>query len=270
VNGALAWWQALVLGFVQGLTEILPVSSSAHLALAEAWLDAPGGAGFAALVRAGTLLAIGLVLREPVRELVLGLVALPRSLGRPLADWNARALLAGKVVAATIPAAVVALLFRGSVERAYASTDAIAGYLIVTALVLGATRWAQEAARPVGWRSAMLVGWAQACAILPGLSRSGTTIAVALLLGVGRARAAEFSFLAAIPLILGSMMLDLRGVSVGSSAPSGSLAAGFLASFAAGALALPWLLRAVRRGRVHWFAAWCIAAAAVLAGVPRL
>jgi undecaprenyl-diphosphatase len=259
-----------VLGTVHGLAEILPVSGSGHLALVQAWLDAPGGGGLSLALDLGELLAIGLVLSDPVRELARGLLALPRSLGRPLEDWNARTLVAGKVVVAAVPAAVVGLLFGDSVERAFASTDAIAGYLIVGGLVLAATRWAPAGEGAVTFRNAILIGWAQACAVLPGLSRTGTTIAVALLLGVGRTRAAEFSFLAAVPILLGAMMLELPEAVAEPSVRLGPPVLGFLASFGAGCVALTWLLRAVRNGSLHWFAAWCLALAAVALAVPRM
>jgi undecaprenyl-diphosphatase len=269
LNETLAWWHALALGVLQGLTEFLPVSSSAHLALAQAWLDAPVGDGFVAMLHAGMLLPIALVFPSSLRELAQGLVELPKSLRRPLADWNARTLLAGKVVLGTIPGAAVGLLLRESVGP-IASTDKIALYLIVGALVLAATRWAPPGEGAVTWRSAILIGWAQACAILPGISRSGATIAVALLLGVGRARAAEFSFLLAVPLVLGSTILGLPALLAEAGTATGSRALGLAASVLAGRLALGWLLRAVRRGRLHWFAGWCVAVALVAAIAPRL
>jgi len=271
MSDALTWWEALVLGVVQGLTEFLPVSSSGHLALAEAWLDAPlGGVAFAVLLHAGTLLAIVFVFAEPIRELVHGGLVLPRYLGKPLADWSGPALLAGKVVVATVPGAFVGLTFESFVERAFSNPDAVAGYLLVTAALLAATRWAPAREGPIGWTTAFLIGWAQACAILPGVSRSGATISVALFLGVGRSRAAEFSFLAAIPLILGSTVLELPELFANGGVAWGVLAVGFFTSFAVGWVALVWLLRILRTGRLHWFAAYCAAVAlAVLLG-PRV
>jgi undecaprenyl-diphosphatase len=259
MNEALAWWQALLLGIVQGLTEFLPVSSSGHLALAEAWLDAPGGGvAFAVLLHAGTLLAIVIVFSRPTQELIRGLLELPAQVGRPMADWSANSLLAAKVVVATIPGAIVGLAFSGFVEEAFANTRVVAGYLLVTGAILLATRWAPRGEGAVSWGNAFLIGWAQACAILPGISRSGVTISVAIFLGVGRRRAAEFSFLAAIPLILGSMIMELPGLLGSSEGRVGPLALWFFSSFGVGWVALVWLLRVVRTGRLHWFAGYCL------------
>ena len=123
-----------------------------------------------------------------------------------------------------------------------------------------ATRRTGESDRDVGWRDALVIGCAQALAILPGVSRSGSTISTALLLGVARARAAEFSFLASVPLILGSVVLELPELRESSAGGGGTaLAIGFTTSFLVGWVALRWLLRLVRTGRLHWFAPYCVA-----------
>jgi undecaprenyl-diphosphatase len=137
--------------------------------------------------------------------------------------------------------------------------------LIGTAAILLATLRAPGGDGGITWRIALVVGCAQALAVLPGISRSGATIATALLLGVGRPRAAEFSFLASVPLILGSVVLEVPELRTGPAGP-GVLVAGFVTSFAVGVLALRWLVGLVRRGRLHWFAPYCLAvgAAAVI------
>jgi undecaprenyl-diphosphatase len=261
LSGAIGAGAAVLLGIVQGLTEFLPVSSSGHLALAEAFLQLTGGGvAFAVLLHAGTLLAIAIVFRVGLAQLVRGALALPRSLTRPVSAWSADALLAAKVVCASIPGAVVGLTLEDRVEAAFASPTVVGGLLWVTAALLLATRRAVDRDRPIGWREAWLIGLAQAFAILPGISRSGATIATALLLGVARPRAAEFSFLAAVPLIFGSLLLELPELlESGADGGYAALAAGFLTSFLVGWAALVWLVRLVRRGALHWFAPYCFA-----------
>lgn len=256
---------AVVLGVVQGLTEFLPVSSSGHLALAEAFLEVPGGGvAFAVLLHAGTLLAIGIVFRDGVFRLVRGGLRLPLHLHRPPRGWPEEVQLAAKVVLATIPGAFVGLFLEDRIEAAFASPRVVGGLLWVTAALLFSTRRSGTGQRDISWRDAIMVGLAQSVAILPGISRSGSTIATALLLGVSRPKAAEFSFLAALPLILGSLVLELPELlETGREGGFAPLAIGFATSFLVGWAALLWLVKLVRRGALHWFAFYCIAAGAV-------
>jgi undecaprenyl-diphosphatase len=249
--------QALLLGVVQGLTEFLPVSSSGHLALAEAFLRVRGGGiAFAVLLHAGTLLAIVLVFPRGIRALVFGGLAWLRFPRSPSPD----ALFAGKVALATVPGGIVGLLLESRIEEAFSSPRAVGALLFVTATFLLATRRTGAEGREPGWRDALVIGCAQALAILPGVSRSGTTISTALLLGVARPRAAEFSFLASVPLILGSVVLEVPELRESAAeGGGGALAIGFATSFVVGWVALRWLLRLVRTGRLHWFAPYCLA-----------
>ena len=268
----LPWWQAFLLGVVQGLTEFLPVSSSGHLALAESFLEVPGGGvAFAVLLHAGTLLAIAIVFRDGLKRVMVGLVELPRGLGRSPGEWSAESRLAARLAVATIPGALVGLLLEDRIEVAFGSPSVVGGLLLATATFLLASRWIPRGEKEVGWGTAWWIGCAQAFAILPGISRSGATIVCALALGVARPRAAEFSFLAAVPLILGSLVLQLP--ELGESASSGStpsLALGFLTSFLVGWAALRWLVALVHRGQLHWFAAYCavVGLVALLAPPP--
>ena len=255
---------------LQGLTEFLPVSSSGHLALAESFLEVPGGGvALAVLLHAGTLLAIVIVFRAGIADLFRGVGLAPRALGRPPGEWPDATVRVLKIVVATIPGAAVGLLLEERIESAFASPAVVAGLLLVTGTFLFATRWAPDKEAEVGWKEAFLIGCAQAFAILPGISRSGATITAALFLGVARPRAAEFSFLAAIPLVLGSVLLEIPDLAAASARGAGpALFAGFTASFLVGWISLVWLLRLVRRGRLHWFAPYCwlAGAAALVAG----
>ena len=256
---------AVLLGVLQGLTEFLPVSSSGHLALAQSFLDVEaGGVAFVVLLHAGTLLAIVIVFREGVLELLRGALLLPTALFRARSTWTRETLLAGKVACATVPGAAVGLFLEPRIEALFASPMVVGFLLWVTAVLLFSTRRARQGERDVGWRDAWIIGLAQACAILPGISRSGATIATALLLGVARPKAAEFSFLAAIPLIAGSLVLELPElVQSGRDGEGAALLAGFLASFLVGWAALVWLVRLVRQGAIHWFSIYCFLAGAV-------
>jgi undecaprenyl-diphosphatase len=253
--------KAVLLGLIQGLTEFLPVSSSGHLALAESFLSGTdGGVAFAVLLHAGTLLAILLVFARGLRELVVGGLRLPLQLARPLSAWRPDSIFAAKIVIATIPGAFVGLFLEHRIEAAFGSIAAVGALLLVTATFLFATRWAPEGDRDVTWTFAVLIGCAQAIAILPGISRSGATISAAMFLGVARPRAAEFTFLAAVPLILGSLVLELPELRDSAAAGGGwHLFLGFTTSFVVGWIALRWLVRLVRSGKLHWFAPYCAA-----------
>jgi undecaprenyl-diphosphatase len=259
----LVWWQAVLLGLVQGLTEFLPVSSSGHLALAEAFFRVPGaGVAFAVLLHAGTLLAIFFVFPDGIRRLVLGFFAAARSPWRP----PPAARLFFHVVIATIPGGLVGLFLEDRIEAAFANPAAVGSLLLVTALILFSTRRTGPGTGEITWKIALIIGCAQAFAILPGISRSGTTIATALLLGIARPSAAEFSFLASMPLILGSLVLELPELR--ESSLSGGLlplVAGFLTAFGVGWFALRWLVALVQRGGLYRFAPYCL-----LAGITAI
>ena len=265
MTSSVGWIHALWLGVVQGLTEFLPVSSSGHLALAESYLNVTeGGVAFVVLLHAGTLLAILIVFGRGLRELVVGGLAIPAQLTRPIAAWRPDAIFAAKVVVATIPGAIVGLSLEDHIDAAFGSVRIVGGLLLVTAAFLFATRWAVPRDREVSWADALWIGCAQAFAILPGISRSGATISAALFLGIARPRAAEFSFIAAVPLILGSLILEFPELRSSAAAGGGpALFVGFLTSFVTGWIALLWLVRLVRNGKLHWFAPYCAAAGIV-------
>jgi undecaprenyl-diphosphatase len=259
------WWQALVLGVIQGLTEFLPVSSSGHLVVAEALFGIhQGGLALVMLVHAGTLLAVAIVFRAEVLELVRGTLALPFSIWRPWAQWPTPVRHAALAILATIPGAVAGVLLKKPIEHAFSDLGQMGWQFIVTGLLLLATRWAPAGSAEVTPTSAVLIGIAQAVAIIPAISRSGTTIATALFLGVERRRAGEFSFVISVPIILGAVLLEVPDLTGSHFQGQGvPLAIAFFSAFVVGWLSLLWLIRVIRHGHFHRFAPYCFLAGVV-------
>ncbi|HEX7180951.1 MAG TPA: undecaprenyl-diphosphate phosphatase [Thermoanaerobaculia bacterium] len=241
--------QALVLAAVQGVTEFLPISSSGHLILVPFFLRWPDqGLAFDIATHVGTLLAILVYFRWDVRDLVIGFfTGQPRSAD---GDYNPRHL-AWMIVLATIPAGIAGLLFKDWVETQARSALLVAGTTIFYGLLLGgADRLGRHAKRlgEIGWQAALVIGMAQALAIIPGTSRSGITITAALLLGLTRPAAARFSFLLGIPvfsLAAAKQALDLfeSGVTAAELIPMGI---GLVASAVIGYAVIAWLLAWLR------------------------
>lgn len=223
-------WESIVLGIVQGATEFLPVSSSGHLVLTQELmgLSLPGVV-FEVAVHLATLLSILLVYRERVAKLLSGIVRRERE---SLAY-------AGQIVLATVPAAVIGLLFKDRIEAIFESPVVTGVALIVTGFLLWSTRAALKR-DPEGlptFRIALLMGFAQAFALVPGISRSGSTVVAALWLGVSGREAAAFSFLMAIPAISGAAVLQIPDLQ-GSTLPLSVLLAGSAAAATTGVLAI--------------------------------
>ena len=242
----------LVLALVQGLTEFLPISSSAHLIFAQALFGFEGQAlEVDTLLHLGTLVAVVIVFRRELARMIA-----------ELARGSPREVLL--LVVATIPAAVVGLFFKDAIERDFERPISAAAGLIGTAVLLVAGEWARRR-RPVERQTerislgvALAIGIAQAVAISPGISRSGATIAVALLLGLKPARAASFSFLLSIPAVLGAVLLSLPDIDP-ARLPTGwsGLLLAIVVAGVAGWASLRWLLAFVSRGAFGWFALYC-------------
>ncbi len=251
--------KATLLGILQGATEFLPVSSSGHLVLAPWLLGWPApGLAFNTIVHWGTAVA---VIAYFWRDWVALIRAAFRSLRvRSLADANAR--LAWFLVIGTVPAAVFGYVLEDFFEAMFSRPAAAAAFLVVTAGILVAAEYWGHRQRDLDaltWRDALLIGLAQAAAILPGISRSGATIATGLGQGLKRESAARFSFLLATPVILGAGLLQMADlVQAGDLAGQvPTLIAGFLAAALAGWGCIHFLLRYLQRRRLHPFALYC-------------
>ena len=252
------WLEALILGLVQGLTEFLPVSSSGHLAIGRELLGVgvSGDLVFEVTVHAATVLSTIVVFRKEILKLLRGFFKFKMN------DETDYIL---KIAVSMIPVFVVGVFFKDYVEELFASMMVVGIALLVTALLLFfsdfASRKAQaenNARNGIGWWQAFAVGIGQALAVIPGLSRSGTTISAGLLCGVKRDVMAQFSFLMVLIPILGEAFLDLVG---GDMAASGigvlPLITGFVAAFVSGLFACKVMIALVRKARLGWFALYC-------------
>lgn len=258
------WLEALVLGLLQGLTEYLPVSSSGHLAIGAALFGVEGeeNLSFTIVVHVATVLSTLVILWKEVAWLFKGLAE------RKL---NSETRYVGNILISMIPIGIVGVCFKDEVEAIFGSGLTVVGCcLLLTALLLAFSCYYKPRQKAdISPRDAFIIGLAQACAVLPGLSRSGSTIATGLLLGNDKARLAQFSFLMVIPPILGEALLDglklMKGEAIAGDIPLLSLVVGFLAAFVSGCLACKWMIALVRRGKLVYFAIYCaLVATAVL------
>ncbi len=248
------WLEALILGLVQGLTEFLPVSSSGHLEITKVIFgdnSAPEESMLMTVVlHAATALSTIVIFRKDIAEIFKGLFQF---------RWNDEFIFSLKIVASMIPAVFVGVLLESEIEQLFDKQIVLVGtMLIVTAILLYFADKAKNTTKNVGYGHAIIIGIAQAIAILPGVSRSGATISTSVLLGIDRAKAARFSFLMVVPLILGKMAKDiLSGEIMSSSIDIAPLSIGFAASFLTGLLACTWMIQIVKRSKLTYFAAYC-------------
>ena len=255
----MSWLEALILGIVQGLTEFLPVSSSGHLEIGQALLGTAGEENltFAVLVHAATVLSTLVILWNEVAKLFKGTFT--------TLQWNAEKDYVAKIFVSMIPVFIVGMFFKDQVEAFFGNGLLLVGVcLLITAALLALSEWLQKnqnAGHEVTYKDAIIIGIAQACAVLPGLSRSGSTIATGLLCGVKKESVAQFSFLMVLIPILGEAFLDLLKMLQGEITSSlGVVPAvvGFIAAFVTGCFACRFMIEIVRRQRLIWFALYCV------------
>ena len=260
--------EAIILGIIQGLTEFLPVSSSGHLVLFQQLFGLKEAElFFDVCVHLGTLLAVMVVFRQEIKNIILALMRLISSTGSKKTilqkvESDPDLKMALLIVIGSIPTAVLGFLFRGIADRLFASAFIVGLMLMVTGLILWLTRWAatrveQPGADRLAPKNAFIIGVVQGLAIIPGISRSGSTISIALLLGIRREMAARYSFLLSIPAIIGAGLLSFKeGLSQTDQAIQISLL-GAVAAALVGYGALKSLLHVVKKGRLHLFAPYC-------------
>ena len=250
------WFEALILGLIQGLTEYLPVSSSGHLAIGSALFDIKGedNLAFTIVVHVATVFSTLVILWKEIDWIFRGLFKF---------EMNAETRYVINILISMIPIGIVGVFFKDYVEAIFGSGLLIVGCcLLVTALLLTFSYYAKPRLKEnISMKDAFIIGLAQACAVLPGLSRSGSTIATGLLLGDNKAKLAQFSFLMVITPILGEALLYgmkmIKGEAVAGDIPALSLAVGFMAAFVSGCLACKWMINIVKKGKLIYFAIYC-------------
>ncbi len=254
-------FQAFLLGLVQGATEFLPISSSGHLVLVPAALDwnSPSLV-FDATVHLATMLAVVLVFWKDICDIIRAWFR-QLAVSKPFATPESR--LGWWIIIGTIPGAMVGLLFEDTIEGFFGDPRAVGIFLLITALLLVLAELLGRRKRgldSMSWKDSLLIGIGQAVAIAPGISRSGATMSVGMLMGMTRESAARFSFILALPIIFGAWLVQLIDIArqggLGGEIPS--LLVGFLAAGISGYLAIRWLLSYVRKHRLYPFAVYCV------------
>lgn len=254
------WLQALLMGIFQGLTEYLPVSSSGHLAIAGELLgvdDPDKVMSFTVAVHVATVLSTVVILWKEIVWILKGLFS-----------WNGHINMEQKyalnIIISMIPIGIVGVFFKDYIEEAFCGLIVVGCCLIVTSILLGFSYFAKPRTKPnITMVDAFIIGIAQAIAALPGLSRSGSTIGTGLILGDKKENLAQFSFLMAIPPILGMALLDVKdmmevGVETAMAGISSSaLIVGFVAAFVTGCLACKLMIDLVKKGKMIWFSIYC-------------
>ncbi len=246
---------AAILGILQGLTEFLPVSSSGHLVLAQALLNIKQpGMTFEVLAHVGSLLAVIIYFRETISILFKSLYKKEYFHYRPILRF---------LFFGTIPIVILGLWLREFLVEAFSSPVIAASMLIVTGMVLFSTRFIPKQDGKLTMKRAVAMGIGQAQALMPGLSRSGTTISIGMMWGLEPSEAAEFSFLLAIPAMIGAVILNYNELLNLNSAFSGQFIVGTLCSFLFSLIAVYSVLQVVRKGKFEYFAYYCFAAGSV-------
>ena len=262
----MSWLEALILGVIQGLTEFLPVSSSGHLTILSNLFGLEGESNLTMIVvlHVATVLSTLFILWKEVVWIFKDLFS--RQSWKSYSGLNDGTKYAINILISMIPVGIVGFFFKDTVEEIFGSGLLIVGImLLVTASLLAFSYFAKPRQREniSGWH-AFIIGIGQALAVMPGLSRSGTTIATGLLLGNKKEKIAQFSFLMVIPPVLGEALLDVMDIIQNGfgSAMSGispvTLIVGFIAAFITGCLACKWMINVVKKGKLIWFAVYCL------------
>jgi undecaprenyl-diphosphatase len=248
--------ESIILGIIQGLTEFLPVSSSGHLELGKALLkiNLENNLLFSIIVHCATTLSTIFVFRDDIFQIIKDILKF---------KWNESTQFAVKIVLSMIPVGLVGLIFKDTIEGFFQGDIKLVGFMLcLTGVLLLFTHFIRnrEGGEVTFWR-AFVIGLAQAVAIMPGISRSGATIATAILIGTTRAKAARFSFLMVIPPIIGATLLEVKDYLEQPSAPDMSitiLSAGFIAAFVTGLFACKLMIDLVKKGKLIYFAIYCL------------
>ena len=254
------WIEALLLGIIQGLTEFLPVSSSGHLEIGKALFGSDRIPAesllFTVVLHAATALSTLVIFRKDVAQIFKGLFQFKN---------NEESQFSLKIIVSMIPAAIIGILFDDAIEALFAGQILLVGAMLgITGLLLFLADRAKRTEKTVSYQSALIIGISQAIAILPGISRSGATISTSVLLGIDKDRAARFSFLMVVPLILGKMAKDiLDGAFTSGQIDVPALTIGFAAAFITGLFACTWMISLVKKSKLTYFSIYCFVVGAI-------
>ncbi|MDH5366976.1 MAG: undecaprenyl-diphosphate phosphatase [Cyclobacteriaceae bacterium] len=248
--------EALILGIIQGLTEFLPVSSSGHIELGAVLLNVQSKDNllFSIIVHGATALSTIVVFRKTIIQIIVELLEF---------KWNESTQFITKIIISMIPVGIAGVFFEKQIESFFGGNVIfVASMLLVTGLLLTFTYFTNSQKKDVNYWKALIIGLAQAIAILPGISRSGATISTAILLGVDKEKATKFSFLMVLPPILGAMLLKIKDLieqpELINNISFPVLSVGFIAAFISGVIACSWMVNIVKRGKLIYFAIYCI------------
>lgn len=250
----MSFWEAIILGIIQGLTEFLPVSSSGHLELIKAFfgeqLLPKESLTFTVVLHFATALSTIVVFKNEILQILKGLLQF---------KWNEEFQFSVKIIISMIPAVVIGVIFEEQLEAFFNGQILLVGcMLIITALLLLLADKAKNTNKKVSFPNAVIIGISQAIAMLPGISRSGATISTSVLLGIDRTKAARFSFLMVVPLIFGKIGKDVVSGSISlNNEHITSLTIGFVAAFISGIFACKWMIALVQKSNLSYFAAYC-------------
>ena len=245
--------EAFILGLIQGLTEFLPVSSSGHLELGKEILgvEAKESLIFTVVVHGATVLSTIVIFWKEIMQIIKGLFEF---------KWNFETKYVAMIIVSMIPVAIVGVFFKDQVEGLFTGNILLVGsMLIVTGLLLSFTYLAKTSTKNISFKSAFIMGIAQAIAVIPGISRSGSTIATGIMMGNKKDEVARFSFLMVLVPIIGANVKDIFDGSFTSTTniSAGVLIVGFFAAFISGLLACKWMIDIVKRGKLMYFAIYC-------------
>ncbi len=255
---------AILLGIIQGLTEFLPVSSSGHLELGKAILGDNSvpkeSLLFTVVLHFATALSTIVVFRKDIYDIIKGIFAF---------KWNEDTKFVAKIALSMIPAAIIGFTFESELSALFDGNIKLVGFmLIITALLLYLADKAKNTSKKVSFSNALVIGFSQAIAMLPGISRSGATISTSVLLGNDKTKAARFSFLMVVPLIFGKIAKDiLSGDLTYDSQNFTALSIGFIAAFISGLFACTWMIALVKKSKLKYFAYYCVIVGLIAIGV---
>ncbi|MCD4747578.1 MAG: undecaprenyl-diphosphate phosphatase [Bacteroidales bacterium] len=249
----MSWLEALILGIVQGLTEFLPVSSSGHLEIGKVILgvEAEKSLIYTVVVHGATVLSTIVVFWKDILKLLKGLFAF---------QWNEETQYISKIFVSMIPVIIVGAFFAEEIEAFFTGNLLLVGsMLIITALLLASTYYSKQTKKRISFIDSFIIGIAQTIAVMPGISRSGSTIATGLLLGNKKEGIARFSFLMVLIPIIGANIKDLLSGDIVNNSSVGvtPLLIGFIAAFISGLLACKWMINIVKKGKLIYFAIYC-------------